>query len=333
MSPVRRPRKTSATPSGASRVRCVICWRRWDPSGFVSAPRGWASASSILRAYDRETDCDWVTGSFMLVRRDAVAAAGMMDERYFLYSEEPDLCRGLQAEGWAVRYVPEMTIVHYEGPQSLDSPAHRPSAHIHAGSTCTNTRGRFGATSAPPRWHCSTRAAVSARKTGDPERDARRRAARAALRTLLALETAPFGALSGPLRGPGRRRHRRASTALRCQYTGRDRPGVSSERDRLPRDGQRRCTLSTGSSAAGNSAPWSSSTAGTSSQTNNCVGGWRPMRYPMQSRSTTPSAPTLIDDRYFAKIPGIRGRLLRRMPPMIAQLTEILIRGRHYDAG
>ena len=41
---------------------------------------------------------------------------------------------------------------------------------------------------------------------------------------------------------------------------------------------------------------------------------------------------TLIDDRYFAKMPGIRGRLLRRVPPMVAQLTEILLRGRHYDA-
>ncbi len=41
---------------------------------------------------------------------------------------------------------------------------------------------------------------------------------------------------------------------------------------------------------------------------------------------------TLIDDRYFAEMPGVRGRLLRRVPPMIAQLTEILLRGRHYDA-
>ena len=41
---------------------------------------------------------------------------------------------------------------------------------------------------------------------------------------------------------------------------------------------------------------------------------------------------TLIDDRYFARMPGIRGRLLRRVPPMIAQLTEILMRGSHYDA-
>lgn len=41
---------------------------------------------------------------------------------------------------------------------------------------------------------------------------------------------------------------------------------------------------------------------------------------------------TLIDDRYFASMPGMRGRLLRRMPPMIAQLTEILLRGSHYDA-
>ncbi len=41
---------------------------------------------------------------------------------------------------------------------------------------------------------------------------------------------------------------------------------------------------------------------------------------------------TLIDDRYFAKLAGLRGRLLRRVPPMFAQMTQILLRGRHYDA-
>ena len=41
---------------------------------------------------------------------------------------------------------------------------------------------------------------------------------------------------------------------------------------------------------------------------------------------------TLIDDRYFARMPGLRGRILRRVPHIIAQLTEILLLGSHYDA-
>ena len=64
-------------------------------------------------AYDRETGCDWVTGSFMLARREAVLQAGMMDERYFLFSEETDFCAAIHAAGWEVRYLPDMTILHY----------------------------------------------------------------------------------------------------------------------------------------------------------------------------------------------------------------------------
>jgi GT2 family glycosyltransferase len=42
--------------------------------------------------YERETRCDWTSGSFMLARREAIDAAGFFDERFFLYSEERDLC-------------------------------------------------------------------------------------------------------------------------------------------------------------------------------------------------------------------------------------------------
>lgn len=41
---------------------------------------------------------------------------------------------------------------------------------------------------------------------------------------------------------------------------------------------------------------------------------------------------TLIDDRYFAALPGLRGRILRELPRPIAQSLEVLLRGRHYDA-
>ena len=56
-------------------------------------------------AYDRETRCDWVSGSFMLARREAVVQAGLMDERYFLYCEETDLCAAIVAAGWQIRYL------------------------------------------------------------------------------------------------------------------------------------------------------------------------------------------------------------------------------------
>jgi hypothetical protein len=64
-------------------------------------------------AYDREVDLDWTTGSFMLVRREALESAGLFDERFFMYSEETDLCRRIKTAGWEIRHLPQMTILHH----------------------------------------------------------------------------------------------------------------------------------------------------------------------------------------------------------------------------
>jgi N-acetylglucosaminyl-diphospho-decaprenol L-rhamnosyltransferase len=64
-------------------------------------------------AYERETDCDWTTGSFMLVRREALEAAGWLDERFFLYCDDPDLGYRIRAAGWTARHLPQMCIVHH----------------------------------------------------------------------------------------------------------------------------------------------------------------------------------------------------------------------------
>src|SRR6478735_8135563 len=65
------------------------------------------------RAYERDTVCDWVSGSFMLARREALLSAGLMDERYFLFCEEPDLCVRIKQAGWEVRHLPLMRILHH----------------------------------------------------------------------------------------------------------------------------------------------------------------------------------------------------------------------------
>jgi len=66
------------------------------------------------REYERQRPCDWTSGSFMLVRGAALDEVGGFDERFFLYSEETDLCWRLKRAGWEVVHLPQMTICHFE---------------------------------------------------------------------------------------------------------------------------------------------------------------------------------------------------------------------------
>ena len=171
------------------------------PSGCRSEPSWTGHRELDPAAYDRETRCDWVSGSFMLARREAVVQAGLMDERYFLYCEETDLCAAITAAGWEVRYVPDMTILHHCGKNGHNPRLVAQEAYSTA-STSTSTRARCGGSCRPRRWGCSTRGGRSLPAAHDPDARRQRIAARAGLRTLLGAAPAPFGELSGPFRGP-----------------------------------------------------------------------------------------------------------------------------------
>jgi GT2 family glycosyltransferase len=58
---------------------------------------------------------DWVSGACLMVRRDAIARAGALDPRYFMYAEDVDFCAALRAHGYDIRYAPEATVVHRRG--------------------------------------------------------------------------------------------------------------------------------------------------------------------------------------------------------------------------
>lgn len=68
-------------------------------------------------------DVDWVSGACMLVRRDAFERSGGMDERFFLYWEDADLCQRLHQAGWRIAYYPGATVVHAGGRSSIHAEA------------------------------------------------------------------------------------------------------------------------------------------------------------------------------------------------------------------
>jgi GT2 family glycosyltransferase len=65
---------------------------------------------------DDPHDVDSGTGAFLMLRRGALqAAGGCLDERYFLYGEDLDLCRRVREAGYRIRYWPETTALHVKG--------------------------------------------------------------------------------------------------------------------------------------------------------------------------------------------------------------------------
>src|SRR5207302_7257086 len=59
-------------------------------------------------------DVDYVTGAAIAIRRRALEQVGGLDEGFFLYFEETDLCQRARDAGWRVRYLPGATAVHRE---------------------------------------------------------------------------------------------------------------------------------------------------------------------------------------------------------------------------
>ena len=53
-----------------------------------------------------------------MARREAVEAAGLLDERFFMYSEETDWCLRIKQRGWRVVYLPAARVVHHEARSS-----------------------------------------------------------------------------------------------------------------------------------------------------------------------------------------------------------------------
>lgn len=82
---------------------------------------GWASRLVARRA-SRRREVHWVSGACLLVRRADAVAAGLLDERYFLYGEDVDFCEAVRARGRQVRFTPAADVVHERGRARASDP-------------------------------------------------------------------------------------------------------------------------------------------------------------------------------------------------------------------
>ncbi|HVT46405.1 MAG TPA: glycosyltransferase family 2 protein [Vicinamibacterales bacterium] len=81
----------------------------------AAASEGALARRYVERLVSRERTVDWVSGAALLVARDPAIAAGLLDERYFLYEEDVDFCASIRAHGGRVVFTPRVDIVHLRG--------------------------------------------------------------------------------------------------------------------------------------------------------------------------------------------------------------------------
>jgi hypothetical protein len=80
--------------------------------------RRWVERRARTRHYP-----DWVSGACLLVWRADAEAAGLLDERFFMYTEDADFCAALRARGRRILFTPVAEVVHLRGRSAASAPA------------------------------------------------------------------------------------------------------------------------------------------------------------------------------------------------------------------
>ena len=88
------------------------------PSLRVIANRvlfGQVGCAYPVDCYERPFEPELLKGACIMARKRALDEVGLLDERFFIYHEDYDLCLRMQRAGWRIAYLPEAVVVHYGG--------------------------------------------------------------------------------------------------------------------------------------------------------------------------------------------------------------------------
>ncbi|MDD4900781.1 MAG: glycosyltransferase family 2 protein [Patescibacteria group bacterium] len=116
-------------PDGAEQDTCFR-WPKLFTPLYRRTPLGRIGAGRrdldrfLYKEYNKSSikEVDWLLGSFLFCRAQALRQAGAFDEKFFLYFEDTDLCKRLWNMGWKVVYHPGAEIFHDHKRQSASAP-------------------------------------------------------------------------------------------------------------------------------------------------------------------------------------------------------------------
>jgi len=95
---------------------------RQKARGALYARRVAAVVERVEAAASREQFVDWVSGACLLVWRADAEAVGLLDERFFLYTEDVDFCAALRERGRRILFTPAVQITHRRGRSRASAP-------------------------------------------------------------------------------------------------------------------------------------------------------------------------------------------------------------------
>ncbi len=90
-----------------------LFWNILVPNRIIRKTRLFGDQRYASRARDTIQDVDVVAGCFMMLPRAVIDAVGLMNDRFFMYSEESEWCWRIRQAGLKVRYNPDIRLLHY----------------------------------------------------------------------------------------------------------------------------------------------------------------------------------------------------------------------------
>ena len=109
-------------PDGSSQA---CAWRFPTPWTSFLGAIGLARLLVVQSKGERTRRVDWCQSSALLVRRQAAAEVGYLDEQFFVYSDEVDFQKRLHEAGYHTLYVPAARAIHHEQLATAKDPSPR----------------------------------------------------------------------------------------------------------------------------------------------------------------------------------------------------------------
>lgn len=97
----------------------IVFWEYLQLRRFFPKSRLFGREHMTYWDYDDVREVDWITGCSLVIRKAALEEVGYLDESYFMYSEECDLCLQLKRRGLKTVFCPGASIIHYAGLSAL----------------------------------------------------------------------------------------------------------------------------------------------------------------------------------------------------------------------